>query len=223
MSKKELKITKYCNECGTGAIINSTICTSCGAELMTSKGMQFVQPIRSKQDIEKMKSYLKSKNIRDWVLFTLGINSALRISDLLKITVSEVIDDNGNIRDRLRLKETKTGKSKDFPFSNKVRDALKEYISIANPTEFLFPSKKGGAIQRTYANKILSDAAKAIGIKENIGSHSMRKTWSYQAYKEGVSLAQISDALNHSTEKMTRKYLGLTQESLDNVFMSMDL
>jgi len=221
---KRNKITKYCKECGTGATVNSIICTSCGAELKTSNGMAFVMPIRDREKIEEMKQYLKSNNIRDWAWFTLGINSALRISDILKITVSDVIDENGKIRERLKVKETKTGKSKDFPFSQNVINTLTEYISTVNPIGVLFPSRKGeGAISRVQANNIISKAAIAIGIKENIGSHSCRKTWAFQAYEKGVPLVKIMTALNHASERDTMRYLGITQEGLDDVYLDLNL
>lgn len=187
--------------------------------------MEFVQPIKNKDDIEKMKNYLKSKSLRNWALFTLGINSALRISDLLSLKVDDVMDENGQIRERIKkIKEIKTKKSKTFPFSPKVRNALDTYIKSEQPKDILFPSQKGGlAITRQHAHTILTEAAEIVGIKENVSTHSMRKTWAYQAWIKGVPLAQISDALNHSNEQMTRKYLGLTQDSLDEVYLDMDL
>lgn len=228
MAKKK-EITKHCPECGTGAIRNTTVCTECGTKLRTTSGMNFVWPIRDKEKIEEMKAYLKSKNLRDWALFTLGINSALRISDLLEITVSEVVDDNGKVRERLKVTENKTDKKKTFPFTNKVKEALTEYISIANPKDVLFPSQKSkgikgtGAVGRGQINKILSDAAKAIGINENIGSHSMRKTWATQALDKGIPLVKIMTYLNHSSEKDTLRYLGITQDDMDEIVMDMDL
>ena len=228
MAKKK-EITKYCPECGTGAIKNATICTECGAKLRTTSGMNFVWPIRDKEKIEEMKEYLKSRNLRDWALFTLGINSALRISDLLEITVSEVVDENGKVRERLKVQESKTDKYKDFPFTHKVQEALTEYIAITKPTGVLFPSKKrsgtkgSGAVGRGQINKILSDAAIEIGIKENIGSHSMRKTWAAMALDKGVPLVKIMTYLNHSSEKDTLRYLGITQDDMDEIVMDMDL
>ena len=62
-----------------------------------------------------------------------------------------------------------------------------------------------------------------VGIKEPISTHSMRKTWGYWAYKSGTSLALIMEALNHSSITNTRKYLGITQDDLDNVYMSLNL
>lgn len=221
---KKTRITKYCKECGTGAIVNSAICTSCGAELKTSDGMQFVSPIKNTDDIEKMKKYLKSKSLRDWALFTLGINSALRISDLLNLKVNDVIDEDGTIRDRIKLREIKTKKTKTFPFSAKVKDALGMYIVSEHPTDALFPSRKGGkAITRQQAHTILSEAAKKIDIKGHISTHSMRKTFAYNAWINEVPITKISEILNHSSEKITRRYLGLTQDSLDEVYLDMDL
>ena len=186
--------------------------------------MEFVQPIKDKTKIEEMKTYLKSKSLRNWALFTLGINSALRISDLLILKVNDVMDENGKIRDRIKIKEIKTNKTKTFPFSPKVIDALATYIASEKPNDALFPSQKGGeAISRIQAHRFLKEAAKKVGVKENVSTHSMRKTWSYQAYMKGVPIVQISDALNHSSEKITRRYLGLDQDSLDEVYLDMDL
>jgi site-specific recombinase XerD len=183
-----------------------------------------VQPIRDKQKIEEIKAYLKSKSLRDWALFTLGINSALRVSDLLKLNVSDVCNENGNIRDRIKVKEKKTGKSKDFPFTKKVVQALTEYITISHPKEVLFPSQKGGkALGRGQVHTILSNAAKAVGIKEPISSHSMRKSFGFHAYEKGVSIQTIQAILNHSSERETLRYIGITQDGLDETYMDMDL
>lgn len=186
--------------------------------------MNTVEPIRSKAKIEEMKSYLKSKNIRDWALFTLGINSALRVSDLLKLNLDDVVDSDGKIRDRIKLKEKKTGKTKDFPFSHKVVEALTEYISTCDVKVALFPSQKGGkAITRQHVHTILSSAAKSIGIKEAISSHSMRKTFGFQAYEKGVPVQKIQAILNHSSERETLRYIGITRDELDETYMDMDL
>ncbi|RNC29975.1 MAG: hypothetical protein AWM53_00199 [Candidatus Dichloromethanomonas elyunquensis] len=63
--------------------------------------MEFVQPIRDKKALETMKKLLRSSNLRDYCLFVLGINSGLRISDLLTLKVSDVLDEKGKIKDRI--------------------------------------------------------------------------------------------------------------------------
>jgi site-specific recombinase XerD len=187
--------------------------------------LEFVQPIRDKKKIEQMKLYLKSHSLRDFTLFTLGINSGLRISDLLKMKVSDILDENGKVRDRITLREKKTGKMKTFPFSSNVIKALKEYVIFIDTTQTaLFASRKGeGAITRQQAYRILNEAAKAVGIKESIATHSLRKTFGYQAYEAGVDITRIQSILNHSSPKETLRYIGITQDELDDVYMELNL
>ena len=75
--------------------------------------MEFVQPIRNLKQIETIKKILKSQNLRDYCLFVLGINSGLRISDLLKLKISDIAE-NGKIKDRIRLGRRKQTSSKIF-------------------------------------------------------------------------------------------------------------
>jgi len=223
--KKSETFTKTCKECGTSALKNSIECTFCGAELKTSNGMGTVEPIKSKKDIEAMKVYLKSKSLRDWALFVLGINSALRISDLLKLQVSDVVDKNGKIKERIILTEIKTSKRKNFPLNKNVIDALTEYISTIKPTQTaLFASRKGNAsITRQQSHIIISEAAKACGIKEPTSNHSCRKSFAYALYDAGVDLTRIQALLNHSSPKETIRYIGINQSENDSIYLSLNL
>ena len=90
--------------------------------------MELVEPIRDIRKIEKMKKYLKAKSLRDYCLFTVGINSGLRVSDLLNLRVGDVEDERGKLKDRIHLTEQKTGKTKDFPISDTAAKALREYL-----------------------------------------------------------------------------------------------
>ena len=89
--------------------------------------IEFVQPIRDLKKIETIKKLLRQQNLRDYCLFVVGINSELRISDLLKLRVLDVYE-NGKPKDRIRLREKKTNKFKDFPLSADAKSALKEYL-----------------------------------------------------------------------------------------------
>lgn len=187
--------------------------------------MEYVQPIRDKKQLDNMKRYLKEHNLRDWLLFTLGINSGLRISDLLRLTVEDVKD-----KGRITLREHKTGKSKDFPLSDTCKKAVKEYLKETGLTDgILFPSRKKsgtkgtGAISRQQAYDIISNAAKEVGIKESIGTHTLRKTFGYHAYKSGVGIEVIQKLLNHSAPSVTLRYIGIEQEQLDDVYINLNL
>jgi site-specific recombinase XerD len=182
--------------------------------------MEIVEPIRNKKQIDSMKKYLRGQNVRDYLLFVLGINSGLRICDLLKLTVAEVKD-----KDRISIREQKTGKSKDFPLSDTCKKVIAEYIKTTTLTSgSLFPSRKGKKpISRIQAYRILNIAASRVGIAEAVGTHTLRKTFGYHAYQNGVDVTRIQKLLNHSAPSITLAYIGITKEELDNVYISLNL
>ncbi len=192
------------------------------------RDLEFVQPIRDKKQIEAIKKYLKGTNFRDYCLFTLGINSALRISDLLKLKIGDVLDEKKKVKDRIQIKEKKTGKDKNFPMGDNAKKAVSEYLvtrgeySLNDP---LFISRKGdkASLQRDQAYKIINQAARAVGITDRIGSHTMRKTFAYQAYQSGIDLTLIQKLLNHSAPSVTLAYIGITQDQMDDVYLNLNL
>lgn len=178
--------------------------------------MNTVQPIRDKKQIATMKRVL---NPRDRFLFVLGINSGLRISDILKLTV-------GDLRGKefIEVREQKTRKAKRFRINNAIKRELSRYISNEPDNAPLFPSRKGGkSITRFTALRSLQTAAEKAGIDDAIGCHSLRKTWAYHAYKAGVDLAMIQKALNHSSQAHTLRYIGIQQDQLDDVYTAIEL
>lgn len=181
---------------------------------------QTVEPIRDKKQLELMKKVLKADNMRDWLLFTIGINSGLRISDLLKLKVEDVINN-----DRITIIESKTGKPKTFPLGETSKKAVKEYLEKENLISgWLFPSRKGDKpITRIQAYRILNDAAEEAGINENIGTHTLRKTFGYWAYKQNLDIAMIMQLLNHSSPSITKRYIGITQDEMDAVYFNLNL
>ncbi len=189
--------------------------------------LEVVQPIRNINQIEAIKKILKSSHVRDYCLFTIGINSALRISDLLKLKIGDVVDDNMKPIDKISIREQKTQKSKDFPLGKTSIKALREYLATrknCKPEEPLFPSRKGGVpMTRVQAYRIIRDAARAVGITERIGSHTLRKTFGYHAYRQGSDLTLVQKLLNHSSPKDTLAYIGITQDDLDNVYLTLNL
>lgn len=188
--------------------------------------MEFVQPIRDKGKIEAIKRILLGKNKRDHLLFVLGINSGLRISDLLKFRVQDVADEKGRPKERITLREGKTGKTKDFPLGTNARKAIKEFLEGKQPAPEapLFASKKGEkAIRREQAYVILNNAARMAGISDRIGTHTLRKTFAYHAYKDGHDLVMIQKLLNHSAPSVTLRYIGITQEEMDDVYLKTNL
>lgn len=182
--------------------------------------MEFVEPIKNKKQIEAMKTYLRGQNIRNYLLLVLGINSGLRISDLLQLNIEDVYK-----QERIQLREQKTGKFKDFPLSDTCKKAIQEYVKETRRSSgFLFMSRKGNKpISRVQAYRILNGAAKQIGMKEAIGVHSTRKTFAYHAYQSGVDITRIQKLLNHSSSHVTLSYIGITKQELDDIYINLKL
>ena len=187
--------------------------------------VEFVQPIRDKKQIEGMKKVLKAGSLRNYALFVLGINVGLRISDLLLLRETDVKEPNGKISERIRLREKKTGKDKNFPIGETVAKALKVYLPPGPPRDVpIFPSRKGeGPITRQQAHYILNEAARQVGIKDNIGTHTLRKTFGYHAYRAGYPVEVLQKVFNHSSPRITLAYIGITQDEVDEVYMTLNL
>lgn len=189
--------------------------------------MATVQPIRDKNKIEAMKKILKAESPRNFLLFTFGINVGLRISDILNFKIADVLDEKGKVLNVIQIYEEKTKKHKRFPVSKKVKKAIEDYISSLEGyilDDYLFKSREGKnkPLSRFMAYRILNSAAEQVGIGE-IGTHSMRKTFGYFAYKAGTDITLLMDIFNHSNPQITLRYIGITQDQKDQVYINIDL
>ena len=174
--------------------------------------MASVEPIRDKEKINTVKRILKQKGSRDYLLFLMGINSGLRISDILKLKVKDVKD-----REYIELNEQKTNKYKKFPITDSFKYELQEYIIGKMSEEYLFPSQKGGeSITRVQAYRIICNACVKAGIKARIGTHTLRKTFGYHFYQENKDVALLQEIFNHSAPSVTLRYVGINQDIIDS-------
>jgi integrase len=178
-------------------------------------------PIRDKRKIEAIKKILSP---RDRMMFVMGINSALRISDLLSLAVGDVRE-NGKLKTKISLKERKTGKEKRFPLNQSVIGELKSYLQPEwEEDRPLFKSRKGGgSIKRDQAHEILSKAGKRVGL-DHIGTHSMRKTFAYHVYRQSKkNLGLVQKLLNHSSSADTLRYIGIEEDDMDSAYLELNL
>jgi len=188
--------------------------------------LKYVQPIRNKKVIEQIKKILKATNLRNYCLFTLGINSGLRISDLLNLKVNDVLLEDRKVKNRITIQEYKTGKTKNFPIADTAKKAILEYLNTRDyqRDEPLFLSRKGKrAINRQQANKIINDITRLIGLEGRYGTHSLRKTFGYHAYQSGIDISILQKLFNHSAPSITLAYMGITQDDLDEVYLNLNL
>lgn len=185
-------------------------------------GKMVVEPIKDKKKIESLLIYLKGRNERDWLLAKFQLNTGLRISDVVKIKVSDFFTTNMNFKDYFVVFEQKTNKEKKIKLNDSIKKALKVYVNKNNfrLNDYIFKSRKGvnSYISTTQAYRILKSVAIDLNI-ENFGTHSLRKTWGYWTYKASkYNIALIMDTFNHSSEKITLKYIGITQDSKDQLY-----
>jgi integrase len=190
--------------------------------------MNIVEPIRDKKKIEDLKIYLRGKNLRDYVLFVVGINVALRVSDLLTLTWADVLKENTKTFKSIKLIEGKTKKKRDIQLNKTSQKALRELLDSLDTysmDDYIFKSRQGEnmSLTRQQALNILKDSAADVGIKENVGTHTLRKTWGYHAWQKGFSPALIMETLNHSNLSMTKRYLGIRQDEINGLYESLNL
>lgn len=163
------------------------------------------------------------------LLFVVGINSALRISDLLQLRIGDFFEKSGKIRDRFSIKELKRGKRQEIVINSSIKDTLiefKEYYPqiLVNPDNpvFLNPQTHQ-SIKRGQAWKFISNICREVGLSGNYGTHSLRKTWGYHARINGVDLALIMHKLNHNSIAYTKRYLGITDDELEEIVKKLNL
>jgi len=192
-----------------------------------------VNPIKDVRKIRRVKRLMiKDGNFRDLLMFTLGINAGLRISDILAMKWKDLICKDGRICDEVTVKEKKTKKTKRFPLNGAVRKAIEMYIQnmpSANPNEFVFVSRKKKIsgerhpISRVAAWQSINKYCKRAGIEQNVGTHTLRKTFGYHQYKRGTDIAMLQKMLNHSSPEVTLRYIGIEREKLNARYKAVEL
>lgn len=171
-----------------------------------------VKPIIEFGSIKEIQDYLYNTNKRDYLLFVTGINTGLRISDILQLKVKDVRG-----KDEIRLRMAKTKKIITVEINKTLKKQYKKVLDDTyNDNDYLIKSRNGfnKAICRERAYRILKDAGLKYGIK-NIGCHSMRKTFGYYLYEtSGRKIEYVQKALGHSNSQVTYRYIGLEDEEL---------
>lgn len=179
-----------------------------------------VEPIKDKLKIKQMYYYLNGKDPKYGLIFKFGLNTGLRISDILPIRVKDVFNERYEYRYYLILKEKKTGKIKKIKLNSAIKKAISSFVKQQKLTQdsYLFYSRKGGHLKRIQAYKVLKEAADICYV-ENFGTHSLRKTWGYWTYRASkYNIGLIMDTFNHSSQSITLRYIGINQEEKDELY-----
>lgn len=193
--------------------------------------MSTTQPIRDKEKLEKFRNYYKyeEKKPRNYALIVLGLNSALRISDILSLQWKDVyIKECGCYREHIDVIEKKTGKENMFALNPPAVEALELYrntLQKYDENRYIFCGQKNPteALSRSQAFRIIKKAAVQCGLNNHISCHSLRKTFGYFAWKNGVPPALLMNIYNHSSYEITKRYLCIDQLEKDEVYMKISL
>lgn len=182
--------------------------------------MNFVEAF-PKEKIPEIANWLKNYNEKYYVIFLIGISVAIRVSDILKLKISDMKN-----TDRIVIKEQKTGKTKIFPLRPDIAKVVKNYIKDycdEEYQEYIFLGKKGARLDRSAVWRVFNRCIKELGIIMKCGTHSCRKYLAKNLYLQTKDIALVMEILNHANMRTTFHYLGITQERIDEAYMNFNL
>lgn len=171
---------------------------------------------------------------RNKMLFLIGINVGLRASDLCGLKYSFFMNEDGSFKDSYSLqpkKTRRTGKFVKLYFNETVKKAITNYLEdypMEDLDDYLFKSREGdGYIEPKSLWRIIVDTAKEAGLKNNYGTHSLRKTFGrfvyHNAKDKNNALVILQVIFNHNSPATTSKYIGLTDDEVSVVFNELNL
>lgn len=182
--------------------------------------MNTVEPLRDAELLGRIQRELEAEENEHWrriyLLFMTGIYTGLRISDIVRLRVENV--NNG---DKIRLREKKTekwGKQANIKINPILRAVFDDRLEGKNPKDFLFPSRQRDnqgrvkPITTVTAENDLKLIKQRYNIRFPFSCHSLRKTFGYWHYKKYGDLEALRQHFNHSTETVTRRYIGIDEE-----------
>ena len=200
---------------------------------------QTVYAIKSMEDRKRMAAWLlENKDRKYFLAFTLGINLGLRANELLQLRQCDVFNPDGSFRyngedlsdtsDRVMVDQSKTHKRRRLYLNEACINALSWYFPVKGSHNYsqayLFKSREGGHIEVGTFCKVLKEAAAACGIKLNVGTHTLRKTYGYEHFKRNHDVVYLQQLFGHSSPLITMRYIGVTEEDEKAAYhaMSMD-
>lgn len=183
------------------------------------KGSQIkVDPIKRLKDIKAIKKLLANKP-RDLAIFTVGINTNLRASDLLRISAGMVRDLDP--MDELEIKEKKTGKIRRVSINKACVEVIQRLLAsqLYVDDDPLFKGRGNEPLTVPSVNRLVKQWTEAINLKGNYGSHTLRKTFGYhQRVTYSVGIPELMVCFNHSTQRQTLDYLCIQPKEIKSIY-----
>lgn len=199
---------------------------------------QLVLPIKDSQMLSQVLATLRDNfkfGQRNYTIFQVGKATLLRVSDVISLKKADVFDEEGEVRRNAFIVDKKTHKQNTL-YLKPVEKDLKRYArwltnyQLAKPdcqvytSEWLFPSfqRPGHHITEHQYYKVMHKVGDLLGLNY-LGTHTMRKTGAYRVYvQSNYNIGLVMKLLNHSSESMTLAYLGLDQQSREDLLDQID-
>lgn len=201
------------------------------------------EPIKSLDDIFAISNYLISnKRYRDNMLFIVGINFGLRVSDLRLLRFSNLINDNLTFKDRFPVFEKKTRntrkrkKNRYISINKAVIEAVTLYLENTPNiclSDYMFRSvsnhggKDNTPLSIKSIDRIIKSFATDLDLNIKMSTHTLRKTFCYHqmlmSHNSPRKLLLLQKMLNHSSPAQTLDYIGITSEEIDEAYHKLNL
>lgn len=200
------------------------------------------EPIKSTEDIARISSYLiEHERYRDNMLFIVGINFGLRVSDLIQLRFNQLIDDDFSFRTTFPVLEKKTRNTRKvqrnryITINEAVMEAVELYLKHTprKLDDYMFRSEsnRGGnenkPISRMSVDRMLKEVCQTLGIKAKVATHTLRKTFGYHQMvmsgNDPRKLLLLQKIFGHSSSMQTLEYIGITQEEIEDAYLGLNL
>lgn len=186
---------------------------------------QLVLPIKDSNVLHEVEDTLLHnfrEGRRNYTIFQVGKATLLRVSDVLALRRNEIYEPDGTIKKNAYIKDKKTGKPNTL-YLKPVKQDLIDYFNWLTEnnihSEWLFPSSRDPSrhITEKQFYKVMAKTGDLLSLNY-LGTHTMRKTGAYRVYVQThYNIGLVMELLNHSSEAMTLKYLGLDQVSREKI------
>ena len=205
-------------------------------------GEHTAEPIKSLEDIARVSDFLiENKRYRDNMLFILGINFGLRVSDLLSLRFCDLLEparEGYDFQRTFPILEQKTAETRKvqrnryITINNAVMDAVELYLRHFSPKldDFLFVSESNrasGALSRASVDRILKGIGQDLDLPCKMATHTLRKTFAYHqmamAGNDPRKLLLLQKIFGHSSVAQTLDYIGITKEEIEKAYLELNL
>lgn len=201
------------------------------------------EPIKSLDDINRISKFLiKNKRYRDNMLFIVGINFGLRVSDLRLLRFSHLITNDFAFKDSFAILEKKTENTRKHQRNRYVtiNEAVIEAVTLylentpnVKLSDYLFRSEsnhgvnKNEPIHRNSIDRIMKGIGKDLGLGVKMATHTLRKTFAYHqmvmSNNDPRKLLLLQKIFGHSTSAQTLDYIGITGEEIEDAYRKLNL